>query len=695
MTLTGHTSLKATTSVLILCIACSAPDSGRKDRAAEGYLKIIAAEINRPTNGSDLEFLIRATSYRDVFLRQSAVRALGRLENPALINDLEHHLEDSQAEVRVETVNALAQAVHRSDGALVLEIFLARIGSEHDERVLGAFARAVGRLRLGDEDQGSALELLLSLGNLDPAQIPPKLAEGLALGLEALARRSGGELLGDRAKGQLVSMLRYRSADEQTAARVRALALLTLRHAGAITERYVDESLRDSDPDARRVAAASLDLMPPAVRTEFTRRAIGDESLRVSVEAIGQLANQPNQILKCQWLNTAVEETDIRPIRALALEALGEPCPDVLAQRQILLDAVSEIGVTNSTEWLAPARALVSLASIAPELAEVTLPQFLEHENAFVRNYAVTAAGLIRQTGILRTLAQDPAPNVRTTAIQLLAAQDSEPIDELLINQLTADDPQLLMTAARLLENSLLGPQAALATLLAFERVSASQRETSRDARRALLERVNEFGDATMTNRLEPFLRDFDPQVATDVANILEHWSGQSRQPSPEILPRGDLPNPDELDELRHSEVILHMERGGEIVIRALPDVALTNAQRFVRLANEGYFDGLTFHRWEPGFVIQGGSPGANEYSGDGPYTRDEVDLLPHWRGTVGLSTRGHDTGDAQIFINLADNVRLNHDYTIFGVVVDGMEDVVDLVVEGDVIIRAEVRVGT
>ena len=695
MTLTGHTSLKATTSVLILCMACTAPDTGRKDRAAEGYLKIIAAEINRPTNGPDLEFLVKATSYRDVFLRQSAVRALGRLENPALINDLAHHIEDPQAAVRVEAVNALAQAVHRSDGAPVLGIFLARIGSEHDERVLGAIARSLGRLRLGEEDQGSALELLLSLGNLDPVQIPPKLAEGLALGLEALARRSGGELLSERAKGQLVKMLRYRSADEQTAARVRALALLTLRHAEVITARYVDESLRDPDPDARRVAAASLDLMPPALRTEFTRRALGDQSLRVSVEAIGQLANHPSDTLKCQWLNTALEETDIRPIKALALEALGEPCPDVSAQQQILMDAVSEIGVTNSTEWLAPARALVSLASIAPELAEAALPQFLEHENAFVRSYAATAAALLGQTDVLRVLSRDPIPNVRTAAIQFLAARDSESIDELLVSQLSTDDPQLLMTAARLLENSPLGLQAASATLLAFERVSASQRETSRDARRALLERVNEFGDATMTSRLEPFLRDFDPQVATDVASILERWSGQSRQPSPELLPRGDLPSLAELYELRHSEVILHMERGGEIVIRALPDVALTNAQRFVRLANEGYFDGLTFHRWEPGFVIQGGSPGANEYSGDGPYTRDEVDLLPHWRGTVGVSTRGHDTGDAQIFINLADNVRLNHDYTIFGVVVDGMEDVVDLVVEGDVITRAEVRVGT
>ncbi|MEC9354990.1 MAG: HEAT repeat domain-containing protein, partial [Gemmatimonadota bacterium] len=402
MTLTGHISVKATISALILCIACSAPDSGRKNRAAEGYLKIIAAEINRPTTGVDLEFLIEATNYRDVFLRKSAVRALGRLENPALINDLAYHLDDLRAEVRMEAVNALAQAVHRSDGAPVLEVFSAKIRSENDDEVLGAFARSLGRLRLSDEDQGSALELLLSLGNLDPAQIPPKLAEGLALGLEALARRSGGELLSDRAKGQLVSMLRYRSADEQTAARVRVIALLTLRHGQAITERYVDESLRDPDPDVRRVAAASLGLMPPAVRTEFTRRAIGNESLRVSVEAIGQLANHPNDILKCQWLNTALEDTDIRPIRALALEALGEPCPDISAQQQTLMDAVSEIGVTNSTEWLAPARALVSLASIAPELAEAALPQFLAHENAFVRGYAATAAGLIRQNVILR-----------------------------------------------------------------------------------------------------------------------------------------------------------------------------------------------------------------------------------------------------------------------------------------------------
>jgi len=144
---------------------------------------------------------------------------------------------------------------------------------------------------------------------------------------------------------------------------------------------------------------------------------------------------------------------------------------------------------------------------------------------------------------------------------------------------------------------------------------------------------------------------------------------------------------------MEQTTVTLHMRRGGQIVIRPLPYLALTNAYRFVRLAKEGYFDGLTFHRWVPNFVIQGGSPGANEYFGDGPFTRDEVGLLPHWRGTVGVSTRGHDTGDAQIFVNLIDNVRLDHDYTVYGIVADGIE-VVDDVVEGDVIERVEVRVG-
>ena len=79
--------------------------------------------------------------------------------------------------------------------------------------------------------------------------------------------------------------------------------------------------------------------------------------------------------------------------------------------------------------------------------------------------------------------------------------------------------------------------------------------------------------------------------------------------------------------------------------------------------------------------LVQGGSRGANEYAGWGAYTRDEL-ALPNRRGAVGISTRGRDTGDGQLYIDVADLFDLDHDYTVFGEVVAGME-LVDRMQEG------------
>jgi cyclophilin family peptidyl-prolyl cis-trans isomerase len=129
---------------------------------------------------------------------------------------------------------------------------------------------------------------------------------------------------------------------------------------------------------------------------------------------------------------------------------------------------------------------------------------------------------------------------------------------------------------------------------------------------------------------------------------------------------------------------------GGSFVVRLLTDEAPVTVARLVRLARAGYYAGLTFHRVEPTFVIQGGSPAATEYVGDGPFMRDEVGLPSHVRGTLGISTRGRDTGDAQLFVNLTDNFRLDHDYTVFGEIIQGRE-VAEGIIEGDVIERVDV----
>ena len=90
-----------------------------------------------------------------------------------------------------------------------------------------------------------------------------------------------------------------------------------------------------------------------------------------------------------------------------------------------------------------------------------------------------------------------------------------------------------------------------------------------------------------------------------------------------------------------------------------------------------------------PNFVLQGGSPGANEYVGAPEFSRDEVGGS-HRRGTVGISTRGRDTGDGQIFINLVDNLRLDHEYTVIGQIISGW-DVMDRILEGAVMASVEI----
>jgi cyclophilin family peptidyl-prolyl cis-trans isomerase len=124
----------------------------------------------------------------------------------------------------------------------------------------------------------------------------------------------------------------------------------------------------------------------------------------------------------------------------------------------------------------------------------------------------------------------------------------------------------------------------------------------------------------------------------------------------------------------------------GSFTLALFPEEAPATTAIFAALADKGAYDGLTFHRVVPNFVLQGGSPGANEYDALTPqFMRDEVGALSHERGTLGISTRGRDTGDGQIFINLIDNFRLDHTYTVFARVTQGM-DVVDKILEGDVI---------
>jgi peptidyl-prolyl cis-trans isomerase B (cyclophilin B) len=129
---------------------------------------------------------------------------------------------------------------------------------------------------------------------------------------------------------------------------------------------------------------------------------------------------------------------------------------------------------------------------------------------------------------------------------------------------------------------------------------------------------------------------------------------------------------------------VITMEKGGDIVIEFYPNDAPKTVDNFVKLANKGFYNGVTFHRREEGFVIQGGDPKGNGTGGPGYTIPAEFNKQKHVRGAVAMArTQDPNSAGSQFYICLAPANFLDGQYTVFGIVTKGM-DVVDKVKVGD-----------
>ncbi len=129
----------------------------------------------------------------------------------------------------------------------------------------------------------------------------------------------------------------------------------------------------------------------------------------------------------------------------------------------------------------------------------------------------------------------------------------------------------------------------------------------------------------------------------------------------------------------------------GEIVFELFDGTAPKTVSNFVYLTQGGFYNGLTFHRREEGFVIQGGDPNGNGTGGPGYKFSDELnDSYTYERGIVAMANSGPNTNGSQFFIML-DDTPLPKAYSIFGRVTQGM-DVVDTIAVGDVMTQVTVE---
>ncbi|MFH2051401.1 MAG: peptidylprolyl isomerase [bacterium] len=121
----------------------------------------------------------------------------------------------------------------------------------------------------------------------------------------------------------------------------------------------------------------------------------------------------------------------------------------------------------------------------------------------------------------------------------------------------------------------------------------------------------------------------------------------------------------------------------GTFTITLFGDLAPNTCAVFLDLIGRGFYDGLTFHRVVPDFVVQGGCPRGDGWGGPGYNIRSEWSPTPFRRGIVGIAHDGKDTGGSQFFVTLSEQPHLNGRYTVFGEVTEGME-VVDRMEIGD-----------
>ena len=544
-------------------------------------------------------------------------------------------LSSPSAPVRRAAAGALAQLRVSHD-------FSALLRTERDPTVRASMYEAAGRTR----ERSGAVEAMLATGLTDA---DPTARAGAARGLESLMRLDATKT---PVQPATVAAL-HAALTANTGREIRQLLLLAMSAGGDRDSAALTAALRDTSALVRRLAVMGLrtwvDDPTPMVRYEALRVAGTCERAEQSLAGFGG------------------------HVTLAAIQVLGvKRCAGTSLRQR----------VTGDADWRIRAQVLEAIAAGDAAAAAPLLAGMLNDPVWQVRAAVARVARIVKDTAALARLARDTAPNVAIEAIT--TSEDA-------VSVLRSEHAGLLLAAAERLKDA---PdlRARLPRLVGtFNRLTADGTMTVRDARVAILTRIGEVADTSTNAVLRDALYDRDPAIATLAARILSARMGTTVSPGTTQLPIPPIPPANYIRALQGASARITMKGLGTMTVDLLTDEAPVTVGVFAQLAESGQYDGLTFHRIVPNFVIQGGSPGADEYDGrTREFMRDEVGFARNARGSIGISTRGRDTGDGQIYFNLVDNVRLDRDYTVMATMRRGL-DVMDRIQAGDVIERIEI----
>jgi cyclophilin family peptidyl-prolyl cis-trans isomerase/HEAT repeat protein len=295
---------------------------------------------------------------------------------------------------------------------------------------------------------------------------------------------------------------------------------------------------------------------------------------------------------------------------------------------------------------------------------------------------------------ILRAMLSDArlpalaAPDV----LRALAALKPTDLGEVLREQMSAKDVLVRATAAELLGG--LPEQANTEALV--NAIPIAARDELNDAALAILDALGKHKNALAHDTIKTALESTDYLVRRRAAALLKAnnvGDFSARIASVETTNK-DADYARALARRNGRARALVKTEKGEFTIELLPDDAPLTVDSFVQLARRGFFNGITFHRVVPNFVIQGGDPRGDGNGGPGYQIRCEINEVEYGRGAVGMALSGKDTGGSQWFVTHAPQPHLDGGYTVFGQVAEKDMRIVDGIARGDKILSIIITEG-
>ncbi|MGB5295966.1 MAG: peptidylprolyl isomerase [Thermoanaerobaculia bacterium] len=601
-------------------------------------------------------FAVQMTRRADTELRVDLAEALGRVGDPRGLPTLQELLVDPEAVVR----RAAAFGLGLLGDAGGIDPLLRAVTDP--DRNTGA--RAVASLaRLEADFQ----QVIVALQELPPEESWPRL-------LPSLFRYPNHETFSTAQRGLA---LERRDLRKQA---FYSLARNPLPEAAPLLRPF----LQDPDPWVRGWAARALGQVGDGRDLDLLRPLLGDETtpviqaLRAGRSLIERGESAPPEAWIAELLrlmrdpDPGIAITAIESAAAWLLDdALADALVELVAagterQREVAFLALAAGGDSRGAALLQPLlqdvdpkrRALAAAA--ASELGmRSTLEVLLQDEDHGVRLAAITGVVDLEPDSAGGSIAQvvaDSDPAVRGTALDWAAGHPEIPVE--------------------LLEQALAGPPRQPVELYLNGTAALLARALTEPLERGEIVRI-----------LEELSARSDYPVRVQAGLALEALG----RPRPDLAPSGVRRTAATYRELirraaRPRFAELRTRHGVARLELDCPTAPLT-CLNFLQLVNQGFYDGLEFHRVVPDFVIQGGDPRGDGWGGPGYTIRDELNAKPFDTGVVGMALAGADTGGSQFFITLSPQPHLDAGFTAFGSVVDGL-DVLGLIEQGDRIDR-------